>query len=255
MTVEARPLVLGNWKMNLTAREAVAYLRDLLPRVSGYADREVAVAPPFTALPAVAPLLKESPVGLAAQDLFWESEGAYTGEISPLMLQDLGVTYVLVGHSERRRHLGETDRMVNQKVLAALRSGLRPVVCVGEQEAARASGRARSVVRSQLLRALSEVPRGEASSLAIAYEPVWAIGTGRAATPADVSEMHACIRSELQRVYGEAGGAVRILYGGSVSGGNIDAFMESPGVEGVLVGGASIRLDDFARIVGFRRPA
>jgi triosephosphate isomerase len=253
--METRPLVLGNWKMNLTARQAVAYLRDLLPRLPARDDREVAVAPPFTSLPAVAPLLRETPVGLAAQDVFWETEGAYTGEISPVMLQDLGVSYVLVGHSERRRHLGETDRMINRKVLAALGSGLRPVLCVGEQEAARASGRARSVVRTQLLRALADVPQGGASGLTIAYEPVWAIGTGRAATPADVAEMHAFIRSELQRVYGEAGGAMRVLYGGSVGAGNIDSLMECPDVQGVLVGGASIRLDEFARIAGFRPAA
>ncbi|HEU4401776.1 MAG TPA: triose-phosphate isomerase [Candidatus Polarisedimenticolia bacterium] len=251
-----RPLFIGNWKMQLTQSEAVACAQEILATLPAAlaTDREVALAPSFTALPAVGALLRGGPVRLAAQDLFWEDEGAFTGEISPSNLQELGVTYVLAGHSERRRHLGETDLMVNHKVRAALRSDLRPVVCVGEQEAARASGRAESVVRTQLLRALEEVGRGHARQLVIAYEPVWAIGTGRAATPADASQMHAVIRSELARLFGEAGTATRILYGGSVGESNIDALMGSPGIDGVLVGGASLKAPEFARIVGFLRP-
>jgi triosephosphate isomerase (TIM) len=244
------PLIIGNWKMYLTASQAIAFLHDLLPRLPPLADREVALAPPFTALPAVGPILADSQVRLAAQDVFWEDEGAFTGEISPVMLQELGVSYVLVGHSERRSHLGETDLMVSHKIRAALRADLQPVVCVGEQEAARESGRARGTVRSQVARALEEITPGEIHRVAVAYEPIWAIGTGKAAVPADVSEMHAVIRSELRRLFGEPGSNVRILYGGSVSAANIDSFMAAPGVEGVLVGGASARAADFARIAG-----
>ncbi len=248
-----KPLLIANWKMHLTASEAVAYLKELLPRLPAADDREIALAPAFTALPAVGALLGDGPVRLAAQDLFWEDEGPYTGEVSALMLQEIGVAYVLLGHSERRRHLGETDLMVNRKVRAALRSDLRPVVCVGEQQAARGSGRAASVVRAQLLRALEEVAPGDAPRLAVAYEPVWAIGTGNPARPEDASEMHAVIRTDLVNRFGEVGGRVRILYGGSVTTANIDALMASPGVDGVLVGGASLQAAEFARIAAFRR--
>jgi triosephosphate isomerase len=247
------PLVIANWKMHLTASEAAAYLKDLLPRLPAAADREIALAPAFTSLHAVAALLGDGPLRLAAQDLFWEDEGPYTGEVSAPMLQEIGVTYVLLGHSERRQHLGETDHMVNRKVRAALRSDLRPVVCVGEQEAARRSGRAASVVRTQLQRALEEIAPGDAPSLGVAYEPVWAIGTGNPARPEDASEMHEVIRTELVNRFGEPGGRTRILYGGSVTHANIDALMGSPGVDGVLVGGASLRAVEFARIVAFRR--
>lgn len=249
-----KPLILGNWKMHLTASETTAHLTGLLPRLRAVPDdREIAVAPPYTSLPAAADLLRGSPVRLAAQDLSVKEEGPYTGEISGEMLQELGVRYVLVGHSERRQHFGETDRTVAQKVLAALRSDLTPVVCVGEQEAARTSGRAGTVVRTQVLRALEGVPPGDAGRVVIAYEPIWAIGTGHAAAPRDAEEMQAVLRTALERVFGEATSSVRILYGGSVTPENIDAFMSCPGIDGALVGGASLRIDDFARIAGYRR--
>ncbi len=251
----AARLIIGNWKMYLTASEAVALARDLLPRLPDLADREVAVAPPFTALSAVGAILEGTPLRLAAQDLFWEDQGPYTGEVSPAMLQELGVAYVLVGHSERRRHLSETDLMVARKAKAALRADLKPVVCVGEEEGARESGRAHGKVRSQVARALEGISRGEVSNVALAYEPIWAIGTGKAAAPADVSEMHALIRAELRRLFGDPGSEVRILYGGSVSPSNIDTFMGAAGVDGVLVGGASVQADDFARIARSRQPA
>jgi triosephosphate isomerase len=250
-----RPLLIGNWKMHLTVRQAAAYLRDLLPRLPADAGREVAVAPPFTALAAAAEALAGGPVRLAAQDLFWEDEGPYTGEVSPTMLQDLGVAYAIVGHSERRQHLGETDLIVNRKVRAALRSNLRPVICVGEQQPARDSGRAPSIVRAQLLHAVEDVPGADLPRLAIAYEPVWAIGTGKAATPRDAAEMHAFIRRELELLFGEGARRVRVLYGGSVTGANIDAFMAQPEIDGALVGGASLRAEEFARIVAFRETA
>ena len=252
MTPGIRPLVVGNWKMHLTASEAAAYVRSLLPRLGSPADRDIALAPPFTALGPVAALLKGSAVRLAAQDLFWEDEGPYTGEISGVMLEDAGVTYVLVAHSERRRHIEETDRMAGLKTKAALRSGLLPILCVGEDEAERAAGRAESVVRAQVARGLEGSTAGEASRLQLAYEPVWAIGTGRAATAAQAAEMHDLIRRELRSLFKSAAAGVRILYGGSVTPHNVDELMRTPGVDGVLVGGASLRAEEFARIAAFR---
>jgi len=252
MTPGTRPLVLGNWKMHMTASEASAFVRSLLPRLGSPVDREVAVAPPFTALAPVGTLLKGSAIQLAAQDLFWEDEGPYTGEISGVMLQDAGVTYVLVAHSERRRHMEETDRIAGRKTRAALRCGLKPILCVGEDEAERAAGRAESVVRGQVVRGLEGVEPGEAPRVQVAYEPVWAIGTGRAATAAQATEMHALIRQELRSLFKNAAAGVRILYGGSVTPDNVDVLMRSPGVEGVLVGGASLRAEEFARIAAFR---
>ena len=249
-----RALILGNWKMHRTPSETAAFLADLLPRLSGIDGREIAVAPPYTCLPAARQVLQDGPVALAAQDLFWEDHGAYTGAISPAMLQDLGVRYVIVGHSERRQHFGETDHMVRMKVQAAIGADLSPVVCVGEQEAARVSGRAAAVVRGQVLRALEETPPGELRDVVVAYEPLWAIGTGRTATPADIAEMHAVIRSEIERIFGGPAPGTRILYGGSVTPSTIDAIMAAPGVQGVLVGGASLRAADFARIAAYRTP-
>jgi triosephosphate isomerase (TIM) len=252
MNPGTRPLVVGNWKMHMTASEASAYVRSLLPRLDTSVDREIAIAPPFTALAAVGALLRGGAILLAAQDLFWEDEGPYTGEISGVMLQDAGVTYVLVAHSERRQHLEETDRIAGLKTRAALRSGLRPILCVGEDEAQRAAGRAETVVRAQLALGLEGVAPGEASRVQVAYEPVWAIGTGRAATAAQTSEMHALIRGELRSLFKSAAAGVRILYGGSVTPDNVDDLMRSPGVDGVLVGGASLNTEQFARISAFR---
>ncbi|MGH9748967.1 MAG: triose-phosphate isomerase [Candidatus Polarisedimenticolia bacterium] len=247
-----RPLVVGNWKMHLVPSRTGPYLRELLPRLSGLRDREIAVAPAFTSLPSAAAALGGSTIRLAAQDLFWEDEGAYTGEVSASMLRDLGVAYVLAGHSERRQ-LGETDGMVARKVAAALRAGLSPIACVGERQEARDAGGAVPVVREQILKAFEEAPAAAAPGLAVAYEPIWAIGTGRAATPGDVAAMHAAIRAELVRRFGDpAGRVIRILYGGSVTAANVDPLMATPEVDGLLVGGASLKPDDFARIAAFR---
>jgi triosephosphate isomerase len=251
MTPGLRPLVLGNWKMHLTASEAVAYVRSLVPRLGSPVDREVAIAPPFTALAPVGALLKGSGLHLAAQDLFWEDEGPYTGEISGVMLQDAGVTYVLVAHSERRRHLEESDRIASLKIRASLRSGLRPVLCVGEDETERAAGRAGSVVRRQVALGLQGTSQGEAHRLQVAYEPVWAIGTGKAAGAPQAAEMHALIRQELRALFKSAAEGVRVLYGGSVTPHNVDELMSAPGVDGVLVGGSSLRAEEFARIAAF----
>ena len=252
-----RALVVGNWKMHMTIAAAVTAAREiaaLLPTAS--VDREVAVAPPFMALAAVGGVLDHTPIRLAAQDLFWEDEGPYTGEVSAPMLQEAGVVYVIVGHSERRHYLGESDRMVAHKVKAALRAGLRPILCVGESQLARNSGSAGQVVRDQLMRSLEEVPRPEAGRLTVAYEPVWAIGTGISASAGDAAEMHALIRAELRAIFpAEGAAAIRILYGGSVTPANIDTLMARPEVDGVLVGGASLVPAEFARIARFGRGA
>ena len=246
-----RPLILANAKMNLTIGRANAYLDQFLPAYRASPDREVAFAVPFTVLATLRERLQGRAIGLAAQDVFWEDEGPYTGEISAPMLTELGVSYTLVGHSERRMHLWEDDRMVNSKIRAALRHDLRPVLCVGEAEDTRMAGAAGSRVRDQVALALDGVKPRSGADLAVAYEPIWAIGTGRAASPADAVEMHNVIRAELRRLLGGQGEAVRILYGGSVTPGNIDAFMACPEIDGVLVGGASLKPEEFLRIVGF----
>jgi len=250
-TPTRRPLILANAKMNLTIGRANTYLDSFLPAFTNPADRDVAFAVPFTVLATLRQRLGERPIGLAAQDLFWEDEGPYTGEISAPMLKELGVSYALVGHSERRMHLWEDDRMVNSKILAALRHDLRPVLCVGEAEDVRVAGAAKSRVRDQIALALDGVKPASGENLTVAYEPIWAIGTGRAASPSDAVEMHTVIRAELHRLLGDASDTVRILYGGSVTPGNIDAFMACPEIDGVLVGGASLKPDEFLRIIGF----
>jgi triosephosphate isomerase (TIM) len=250
-----RPLIVGNWKMHATAPAAAALTRELMDLLPQRSDRDVAVAPPFTALASVRGELDGRRLLLAAQDLFWEDEGPFTGEVSGPMLKDAGVEYVLVGHSERRIYLGETDRMVSHKTQAALRAGLQPLVCVGEDQKAHDAGRAHHEVREQLLRSLEGIPDVEAPHIAVAYEPIWAIGTGRSASPADAAEMHALLRLTLDgRFSAERARSIRILYGGSVTEKNIDTLMARAEVDGVLVGGASLRAREFARIAGFQEP-
>jgi triosephosphate isomerase len=213
-------------------------------------DRDVAIAPPFPALPAVAAALAGSAIRLGAQDLFWEDEGAYTGEVSGSMLAEAGVTYVLVGHSERRILLGETDRMVALKATAAARAGLQAILCVGERLEDRRAGRHEKVASDMLRRSLEGVPAEASAHLSVGYEPVWAIGSGCAAATGDIAAMHDCLRTALRDHFGRDGGH-RILYGGSVTEHNIDELMALPSVDGVLVGGASLQPEAFARIVTF----
>jgi triosephosphate isomerase len=247
-----KTLVIGNWKMQVTIRSAAAVARDIASLVRPASDREVALAPPFTALVAVRDAIAGSAVTLAAQNLFWEDEGAYTGEVSAPMLGELGAKHVLIGHSERRQYLAETDHMINLKVKAALRSDLGPVLCVGETENSRRSRRQEQVVRDQVVRGLDGVPHGQVAKIAVAWEPIWAIGTGRTASPADAVDMHATIRRELETLYPGEGGRMRILYGGSVTEGNVDSLMACANVDGVLVGGASLRPAEFARIAAYQ---
>ncbi len=247
------PLIAGNWKMHKTVSEAVALVEDLLPRVRDAAGVEVAVAPPFTALQAVGQALRASPVRLAAQNMHWEVEGAFTGEVSAPMLTELGVSLVILGHSERRHHFGETDEAVARKAGRALAAGLTPIVCVGETLEQRDAGEAFRVVERQIRRGIGPLGPEAVDRIVVAYEPVWAIGTGRSATAGQAQEMHAHVRS----VLGEIGGAqraarTRILYGGSVKPANAPGLMAQPDVDGALVGGASLDAESFASIVRFR---
>jgi triosephosphate isomerase len=243
------PLIAGNWKMNKTAAEAEQFLRQLLARAWPQ-DRELLICAPFTHLPILKPYTEANrAVALGAQDVFWEEAGAFTGEISAAMLLEAGCDYVLVGHSERRQWFAESDAAVNRKALAAVRAGLIPICCIGEDQAQRDQGQAETVVRAQLERALQGVEA--LAPLVIAYEPVWAIGTGRGATPQDAQDMAAWIRRCLETVLPGRSEAVRILYGGSVKPDIMRELMAMPDVDGVLVGGASLDADVFGKIAGF----
>ncbi len=247
------PFIAGNWKMHKTVGEAVSLAEALAPRVDGLAGVEVAVAPPFTALAATGKALAGSAVRLAAQTMHEAAQGAYTGEVSTAMLRDVGCTYVILGHSERRQLFGETDQGVGRKARAALAAGLAPIVCVGETLAEREAGETLAVVERQTRAAVTGLPADAWGTVVLAYEPVWAIGTGRVATTAQAQEVHAHLRAVLTAVGGEAAaGATRILYGGSVKPDNVRDLMAQPDVDGALVGGASLDAETFASIARFR---
>lgn len=255
---ERTPLVVGNWKMHRDHLEAIQLLQRLAYHLTeeDTDGQEVAVCPPFTALRSLQTLIQSDrmAVRLGAQDCHPEAEGAHTGDVSVSMLARLDVAYVIVGHSERRLHHAEDDALVARKARAVLAGGLRPIVCVGEGETARESGRAEDVVLAQVRGSLEGVDPADAADLVVAYEPVWAIGTGRTATPGDAQDMAVAIRGALVERYGpDVAAGVRILYGGSVKPANIRSLMTLDDVDGVLVGGASLSAEDFALIVGHRR--
>ncbi|HWP65656.1 MAG TPA: triose-phosphate isomerase [Candidatus Limnocylindria bacterium] len=246
------PLLAGNWKMHGTRREALALVHALLPRIAEATGRQVLLAPPFTALEAVAEAIAGHRVFLGAQNVHWEPKGAFTGEVSVAMLKEAKCTHVIVGHSERRQYFGETDETVGKRTRAALAGGLVPIVCVGETLAQRDDGTTNAVVTSQLEGALGGIPAADLGRLVVAYEPVWAIGTGRTATPAQAQEVHAVIRQRLATLASAVvAQSVRILYGGSVKPDNVDALMAEPDIDGALVGGASLDAEAFARIVNY----
>jgi len=250
---ERKPLIAGNWKMYKTGDEAVQTAQQLLKLVSNTRHAEIMIAPPFTALVPVASVVKDSPVALGAQNLYWEKEGAFTGEISPAMLVSAGCRYVIVGHSERRQYFGETDRTVNQKILAAIRHQLIPIFCIGETEKERESHNTFSVLDKQVQKGLEEFSLNDLKTLVIAYEPVWAIGTGKTATSGQAQEVHAYLRSLIGKLFGnDLAGSVQILYGGSVKPENISELMSMPDIDGALVGGASLKADVFSKIVHFQ---
>ena len=244
---ERLPLIAGNWKMYKTMAEARALAREIRLGTAGRARPEVVLAPPYTALAAVAQELAGSPIGLAAQDTFWEPQGAYTGAISPLMLQDAGCRYVIVGHSERRQHFGDTNRTVNLKLKAALAAGLRLIFCLGETREEREAGQTMARVAEQLQEGLAGVA-ATGENLVVAYEPVWAIGTGLTATPDQAQEVHHYLRGALSGLLG-SGGDIRILYGGSVTPENAASLLAQPDIDGALVGGASLKAASFLAII------
>jgi triosephosphate isomerase (TIM) len=246
-----KPVIAGNWKMHKISGEARSLARAIR---SGLGDPscEVVLAPPCTSLTAVHEEIAGSPLILAAQNVHWESKGAFTGEISIPMLEDSGCGMVLVGHSERRQYFGETDFTVNRRVSALLESKLQPIVCVGEMLSERESGKHHDVVAQQLAGGLDGLTRRGLLRIILAYEPVWAIGTGRTASPEIAQEMHKMIRSWLSEKFGDGAEEVRILYGGSVKPENIDALMQQPDIDGALVGGACLDAESFLRIVHFR---
>jgi len=247
-----RPLIAGNWKMHGTRVETERLLSTLKVQVTNVTDREVVVAPPFTALETASRLLMGSVIQLAAQNLHWALQGAFTGEISSSMLKELGCSYVIIGHSERRQYFAETDEQVAHKVKAAQRDGLVPIVCVGEALEEREREETLTVIKRQIRGGLQGQEKTAIAALVIAYEPLWAIGTGRTATPAQAQEVHVAIRATLAEMADQPiADAVRILYGGSVKPDNIDGLMAQADIDGALVGGASLQADSFARIIRF----
>jgi len=246
-------MMVANWKMNKNIEETELFARQLLPLLEGVSGVEVVICPPFVNLPALHNILAGSQVKIGGQNLFWEVKGAYTGEISPLMLRDVGCNYVILGHSERRQIIGENDTIINRKVKAALNAGIIPILCVGETLQERENQKAREVVKEQLTQGLKDIVFAP-GDLVIAYEPVWAIGTGVNASSDDAQDMISFIRIYLARLYQpELAESVRILYGGSVKPENIAEFMAEKDIDGALVGGASLQADSFARIVRYKQ--
>ncbi len=245
-----RTIIAGNWKLNKTVAEAVRLADELKELVAHQTDVDIVVAPPFTALTAVNEVIASSHIQLAAQDVFWEDSGAFTGEVSPGMLIDIGCTYVIIGHSERRQYFGETNDNVNRKVKAALARGLTPIICVGEQLEEREAGKTEAVIAAHVAGATVGLTNDELLSIVVAYEPVWAIGTSKTATPAQAQEIHKFIRELLVTVgTDDIAARTRIQYGGSVKPENVAELMAQPDVDGTLVGGASLEVGAFAQIV------
>jgi triosephosphate isomerase len=245
-----RPVIAANWKMNKKIGEAQTFLDEFIPLVWNEKDVDIIIAPPFTALYTVSNLLKITSVSLAAQNMYHAEKGAYTGEVSPAMLTDVGCTHVIVGHSERRTLFGETNETLNHKIHAARNFGLNVIFCIGESLAERESGMTYDVLNRQMNEGLKGIA---ADGIIIAYEPVWAIGTGRTATNDQAQEAHEFIRRTLASLYGGVGDGIRIIYGGSVTTENIDSIMACADVDGALVGGASLKAASFARIVKYNK--
>ena len=246
-----KKILAANWKMNLTHSEAESYLETFLSEIGQVNDVEIVIIPPFTAIPALVSASEKVPaVRIGAQNMHWEKNGAFTGEVSATMLRALYVKYVIVGHSERRALFGETDEIVNRKVRAALEAGLRPIVCVGESLHERDSGQVEEVLGRQLRKGLENVVEKDLPEIVVAYEPCWAIGTGRSATPTEAEQVHAFIRLDLSELFGAAtADRVRIQYGGSVKPENAEDLMRQKNIDGALIGGASLDPRSFARII------
>lgn len=252
MSFMRKSFVAGNWKMNTDSHTSIELVKAIVSGVSKIADHNVhvAVCPPFVYLQGVVNALRKSGIAVGAQDIYYEKEGAFTGEISPSMLKDVGCTYALCGHSERRHVIGETDELINKKIAAAILGGLLPIFCVGELLEERKSSKTEEVVTRQIKKGLAGLNAEKVSAVTIAYEPVWAIGTGLTATPQQAQEVHALIRKLLGQMYdGKLAEEIRILYGGSVKPSNAAELMHQQDIDGLLVGGASLKADDFVAII------
>jgi triosephosphate isomerase len=250
--VMRKPFIAGNWKMNLLSVEGAA-LAGMVAEAAKDLDIEVGIAPPFTTIPSVAKSLKGSGVRLMAQNMHWEESGAFTGEVSAAMVKDLGCTHVIIGHSERRQYFGETDESVNRKLKAAFEHGLLPVMCIGEKLEEREAEKTLEVIERQIKGGMDGIEKSDAENVVIAYEPVWAIGTGKTATTGQAQEVHAFIRKLLSGLYSkDLADGIRIQYGGSVKPDNVKELMAMPDIDGALVGGASLNSDSFVPIIRYR---
>lgn len=246
-----RPIIAGNWKMNKTAKDAAKFILEIKDKVKD-ADCDVVVCPTFTSLAQVITLVENTNIRVGAQNMYFEESGAYTGEVSPVMLKDLGVQYVILGHSERRQYFKEDDELINKKVKAAFIHGLTPILCVGETLAQREASKTFEIVKAQVERDLEDIDFKKASSMVIAYEPIWAIGTGKTATADDANEVIKYIRNVISDIYDKnTAEKVRIQYGGSVKPSTIKEQMAKSDIDGALVGGASLKADDFAAIINY----
>lgn len=249
-----KPIIAGNWKMNKTAAETKELIAALIPLVKDVNDVDIVVCPPFVNIESAAEALKGSNIKLGAQNVHFEESGAYTGEVSTGMLKSLGVEYVIIGHSERREYFAETDETVNKKIKAALKAGLKPIVCVGEKLAEREAGITNEVVCKQTKLAFLGLKNHEAEDIVIAYEPIWAIGTGKTATSEDANDTIGAIRNAVKEIYSqETAEKVRIQYGGSMKASNAPELMAKPEIDGGLIGGASLKADEFSMVVKFKR--
>ena len=247
-----RPFIAGNWKLNQTIAESRDLAHQLVDNLAGVEDRDIVVAPVFTALSTVAEVIKNSPIQLAAQNCYPQTQGAFTGEVSPLLLQDVGCNYLILGHSERRQLMGETDSFINLKLLKTLEVGLNPILCIGETLQEREDKQMLQVLTRQIKGGLDTLTAEQMAGVVIAYEPIWAIGTGKTATDDQAQDAHAFIRNLIREVFNtEVATATRILYGGSVKPDNVDGLLAQEDIDGALVGGASLKVEDFTRIVRF----
>jgi len=248
-----KPIIAGNWKMYKTPSEAMRLVKEFREELKGIIDRDIVIIPPFTAIYPCSSILEGSNIAIGAQDMYWEEEGAFTGEISPLMLKDCNCSFCIIGHSERRCNFAETDETVNKKLKSALRHSITPICCIGETLKQRESGETFRIIESQVRADFDGLTREQMSEIIIAYEPIWAIGTGHTATPEQANDVHAFIRRILAEIFDDnLSHHIRIQYGGSVKPENCDDLMAQPDIDGALVGGASLKKDTFARIVRFK---
>lgn len=242
---------MANWKMHKTVKEALSFIDEFLPLVNDISDREIGIAPAFICLESVKKALKNSSIKVGAQNVFYETKGAYTGEVSPFMLKDLEIDYVIIGHSERRQYFYENDEIINRKIKASINFGLKVIFCIGETLEQRETGKTFDILKTQILKGLNEINNPEL--LVVAYEPVWAIGTGKVAQEIQIEQAHAFIRDTLKNLYSDKANEIRILYGGSVSPENVYSIMNVKNVDGVLVGGASLDPVKFSKIVKYEQ--